>query len=103
MRSLSLCIVLGLATSSMAIAQDVPNAGPAPSAAPAAPQARPLRAPNVPNPRGTDSGAGPACNQLTRYGQVQPAGPPATIYGAAAPVTAVSISSGESQAAALHL
>jgi DNA-binding beta-propeller fold protein YncE len=44
-----------------------------------------LRPPNIPNPRGTDSGAGPACDQLTAYGQVQPAGPAATGYGAASP------------------
>lgn len=100
MKSISLLIVLGLATSSMAIAQDVPNASSSPSAAPAAPQARPLRAPNMPNPRGTDSGAGPACNQLTRYGEVQPAGPPATIYGAGAPVAAAAISTGPIAAAA---
>ena len=33
-----------------------------------------LRAPNIPNMRGTDSGAGPACEVLTTYGQVQPPG-----------------------------
>ena len=44
-----------------------------------------LRPPNIPNARGTDSGLGPACGQLTAYGQRQPAGPPATPYGRGSP------------------
>ena len=46
------------------------------------PAIRPL---NVPNMRGTDAGAGPACDQLTAYGQVQPRGPAPLVYGAGAP------------------
>jgi sugar lactone lactonase YvrE len=46
---------------------------------------RPLRPPNLPNPRGTDSGAGPACENLTTYGEMQPPGPPAVPYGKGAP------------------
>src|SRR5579862_7904770 len=40
-----------------------------------------IRPPNVPNMPGTDSGNGPACDQLTTYGQVQPPGPPQVPYG----------------------
>lgn len=46
---------------------------------------RPLRPPNLPNQRGTDSGAGPACENLTIYGEAQPPGPAAVPYGKAAP------------------
>lgn len=46
---------------------------------------RPIRPLNLPNMRGTDSGPGPACDQLTTYGEVQPPGPPAVPYGKGAP------------------
>ena len=71
MRSLTLLVLLSLFAGSMVQAQEAP--------------VRTLRPPNLPNARGTDSGPGPACNQLTSYGQMQPAGPPATAYGSGAP------------------
>jgi streptogramin lyase len=43
--------------------------------------ARALQPPNVPNAKGTDSGAGPACDQLTTYGEMQPPGAPSFTYG----------------------
>ena len=64
------------------------------SAAAVAQEAAPVRStmatrpPNVANPRGTDSGAGVACNLLTDYGAVQPPGQPSLHYGPAdAPAT----------------
>ena len=67
MKSFTLCIALGLAATSVAMAQAPARGG--------------LRPPNVPNAKGTDSGAGPACNQLTTYGEAQPPGPPSFVYG----------------------
>jgi sugar lactone lactonase YvrE len=71
LRCLILCVLLSSAPITGALAQATPE--------------RAIRAPDVPNPRGTDSGAGPACNQLTTYGNVQPPGPPALPYGLGAP------------------
>jgi hypothetical protein len=47
-----------------------------------------IRPPNVPNMAGTDSGNGPACDQLTTYGEVQPRGPAPGPYGPGATQTA---------------
>ena len=74
MKAFSVSVLLGLAIWSGAQAQ---------GAAP-----RPIRAPNVPNMRGTDSGQGPSCDQLTDYGVFQPPGPAATPYGLGAPAQA---------------
>jgi DNA-binding beta-propeller fold protein YncE len=79
LRRLVLCLLLGVASTANALAQDAP-------AAPVAPRA--IRAPDVPNPPGTDSGNGPACSKLTAYGSIQPPGPPAVPYGAGAPAPA---------------
>ena len=74
MKAFSISVLLGLAIWSGAQAQGAAS--------------RPLRAPNVPNMRGTDSGQGPSCEQLTDYGAFQPPGPAATPYGLGAPAQA---------------
>lgn len=77
-KTIAICVVLSLVTTPVAMAQGVPGAqgGQAP---------RPLRPVNLPNPPGTDSGAGPACDQLTSYGEIQPPGPAPKPYGKGAP------------------
>ena len=72
MKAWLVSLALGLTVAPLAQAQE--------AAAP-----RPLRPLNLPNPRGTDSGAGPACEQLTTYGEAQPPGPAAVPYGKGAP------------------
>ncbi len=64
--------IVGLGVSSAVFAQDV--------AAPAR-STMATRPPNVANPRGTDSGAGVACDLVMNYGAVQPAGQAALPYG----------------------
>jgi len=76
LKTSKLLVLLLAATSTIAQAQN------------AAAPVRALRPPNVPNARGTDSGQGPACDQLTDYGQVQPPGPEPKPYGAAAALPA---------------
>ncbi len=71
MKSWLACLALGIVATTAVMAQETP-----------AP--RPLRPLNLPNPPGTDSGAGPDCSQLTTYGELQPAGPTPKPYGKAA-------------------
>jgi len=75
MKSGYVLLLLGVALATAAFAQDAPLRN--------AP-----RPPNVGVPRGSDAGAGPACDQLTNYGQVPPPGPEATVYGRGAPAAA---------------
>lgn len=72
MKSGYVCLLLGVALVTAAFAQEAPPRG--------AP-----RPPNVAVPRGSDAGAGSACDQLTNYGQVPPPGPEAKMYGPGAP------------------
>jgi len=72
-KSALLCLCLCVTLPVTAIAQD---AAPAPVRSSMA-----TRPPNVANPPGTDSGNGFACNLLTDYGAVQPAGIPSIPYG----------------------
>jgi sugar lactone lactonase YvrE len=91
-------LVLGLTATSVVLAQQAPPAGappaggpprPAGAAAPGGggggPQQGRIRPPNISNMPGTDSGFGFPCDQLTTYGEVQPAGWPNVPYGKNAP------------------
>jgi len=75
MKSGYLCLLLCFGLATAVFAQEAPP--------------RAMRGPNVATPRGSDSGAGPACDQLTNYGQVPPPGPEATVYGAGASAAAL--------------
>src|SRR3954467_5054431 len=66
--------IIGVGVSSAVFAQDV--AAPPPVRSTMA--TRPL---NLANPRGTDSGAGVACNLVMDYGMEQPPGQAAVPYG----------------------
>src|SRR3954468_14705775 len=69
--------IIGLGVSSAVFAQDV--------APPPVRSTMATRPPNVANPRGTDSGAGVACDLVMNYGAVQPAGQAALPYGGTNP------------------
>jgi len=98
LRRLSACgavLLLGVCGISLILAQDAPagRGGGARGAsggrgAGGGGRAGLIRPPNVPNMAGTDSGNGPACEDLTTYGEVQPPGPPSVLYGPGATQTA---------------
>lgn len=73
-----LCVLLGLGVSSAVFAQDV-------SAPPPARSTMATRPPNVANSRGTDSGAGVACNLVMDYGAGQAPGQAPLPYGGGNP------------------
>lgn len=70
-----IALLLGVALATAALAQEPPPRAPLPT-----------RPHHVPVPRGSDAGAGPACDQLTNYGQLPPPGPAPVAYGPTAPV-----------------
>jgi hypothetical protein len=76
-------LALGLTATSLVLAQTPPAAqGQGGGGGGGGGQAaRGLRPPNIPNARGTDSGNGFPCDQLTTYGMAQPQGPGGTAYG----------------------
>jgi sugar lactone lactonase YvrE len=82
-RRSALCLLLGIGLSSAAtlpsFAQDAAPA--TPLVPPGVRSSMATRWPNVANPRGTDSGAGVACNLVATYGAEQPQGLPAVPYG----------------------
>ena len=87
-------LALGLSASTFVAAQQPAADGAAPAAGPTGQRgasatgaagggaaANRLRPPNISNMPGTDSGFGMPCDQLTMYGETQPAGWPAVPYG----------------------
>ena len=73
MKRSALALLLGLGLSSAVFAQD--------GAAPTVPSSMATRYPNVANSRGTDSGAGVACEYVADYGAAQAPGQAPLPYG----------------------